>query len=408
VDTAGAVLDAGGFGICTEAASQYVSGLAWSGANYLAVWMDDRTDDGDIYGARVGQDGSVLDSGGFVIYAATSDQGEPAVAFDGTNYLVVWTGYSGDGNDIYGARVTVGGSVLDPSGIVISGADQDQRSPSVVFDGTTYLVAWQDGRLGYDYYDIYGARLWPNGALIDADGFVITAASGPQECPALAHGSDRAVLIGYSSFRPLPYGSMRVMGNFWPGPTPVTLLACRANVSGNAVTLYWQVACDVPTSSFAVERAVSAQGDYTVLDVEVTKNNGTWFSCVDRNVVPGATYWYKVSLVGVNSKETFGPVEVRVEQAPSAYALRQSYPNPFNPTCFIRFDVPHSGNVTLRVFDAAGRVVRTVADRWMESGSYTEVWDGRDDAAADMPSGVYFYELAAPDFRETRKTVMLR
>ncbi len=408
VDTAGAVLDVGGFAICTEAGDQYVSGLAWSGANYLAAWTDARTDDGDIYGARVAQDGSVLDSGGFAIYVATSDQGEPTVAFDGTNYLVVWTGYSGDDNDIYGARVSVGGTVLDPSGIVISGADQDQRSPAVVFDGTTYLVAWQDGRLGYDYYDIYGARLWPNGSLVDADGFVISAASGLQECPALAHGPDRTVLIGYSSFRPLPYGAMRILGNFWPGPTPVTFLACRAEVSGDAVTLSWQVACDVPASSFQVERANSAQGDYVALDIDVTRSNGTWFSCIDRDVVPGATYWYMVSLVGVNSRETFGPVEVRVERVPAAYALYQSYPNPFNPTCFIRFDVPHSGRVTLRVFDAAGRVVRTVADRWMDSGTYTEVWDGRDDGAVDMPSGVYFYELATPDFRETRKAVMLR
>ena len=408
VDTAGTVFDPSGIAICTEAGNQSCPTLASSGSNCLVAWLDERTDDGDVYGNRVEPDGDVLDGSGLAIGVATSDQGGQAVAFDGTNYLVVWSDYRGSNLDIYGTRVTVGGNVLDPSGLLISGADGNQYYPAVAFDGTTYLVAWQDERAGNYYQDIYGARLYPNGLVIDTNGFVISAASGLQEYPVLAHGPGRAVLIGYDSFLPLPFGSMRVMGNFWPGPTPVTFLACRAEVSGGAVTLSWQVACDVPATSFLVERASSAQGDYAALNVEVTRSNGTWFSCIDRDVVPGETYWYKVSLVGLDSRETYGPVEVRVERVPAAYALYQSYPNPFNPTCFIRFDVPHSGNVTLRVFDASGRVVRTVADRWMDSGSYTEAWDGRDDSAVDAPSGVYFYELAAPDFRSTRKAVMLR
>jgi len=408
VDTAGTVLDAGGIAICTEAGNQSVPALASSGTNCLVAWLDERTDDGDIYGCRVEPDGDVLDGSGLAIRVETSDQGDQAVAFDGTNYLVVWSDYRGDNLDIYGARVTVGGSVLDPSGILISGADMNQRSPAVAFDGTTYLVAWQDTRSGYDYYDIYGARLYPNGLVIDTDGFVISAANNLQEYPALAHGPDRTVLIGYSSFIPLPYGSMRIMGNFWPGPTPVTFLACRANTSGNAVTLSWQVACDVPASSFLVERADAWEGDYATLNLEVTRNNGTWFSCTDRDVVSGATYWYRISLVSPSGRETYGPVEVRVESAPAVFAVYQSYPNPFNPTCFIRFDVPRPGELTLRVFDAGGRVVRTIVDRWVGSGSYIETWDGRDDGGTNMPSGVYFYELKSQDFRSTRKAVMLR
>ncbi len=192
------------------------------------------------------------------------------------------------------------------------------------------------------------------------------------------------------------------------GPTAVTFLACRAGVDNNAVTLSWQVAYDVPASSFLVERGSSVQGDYAALGVEVTRTDGTWFSCTDRDVTPGATYWYKISLVGTSGRETYGPVEVKVDAAPRAFAMYQSYPNPFNPTCFIRFDVPFSGRVTLRVFDASGRVVRTLVDRWLGSGSYTEVWNGRNDEGVDLPSGVYMYELATADFRATRKAVMLR
>ena len=409
VDSLGTVLDAPPIAIADASGGQYSSSVvAGADGDWLVTWLDDTIDDGDIWGAIVDSLGAVEVSD-ISIYVGQYDQGTPASAFDGTNYLVVWgDGRNGSDWDIYGARVSGSGTVLDPSSIAISTATNTQTAPALAFDGTTYLTVWKDGRGGTDSYDLYGARLHVSGLVIDADGFPVSLGGSMEEYLALAHGPGRTVLIAYDFYSGDPYQASRIWGRFWPGPTPVTFLACRAEESGGAVTLSWQVACDVPALSFEVERANSAQGDYVALDVDVARSKGTWFSCVDRDVVPGATYWYKVSLVGADSRETFGPIEVRVERVPVAYVLYQSYPNPFNPTCFIRFDVPHSGRVTLRMFDASGRVVRTVADRWMDSGSYTEVWDGRDDKAVDMPSGVYFYELATPDFRSTRKAVMLR
>jgi hypothetical protein len=60
----------------------------------------------------------------------------PAVAFDGTNYLVVWQDGRGTYYDIYGARVSRAGVVLDPGGFAISTATREQRMPAVAFDGT--------------------------------------------------------------------------------------------------------------------------------------------------------------------------------------------------------------------------------------------------------------------------------
>ena len=81
---------------------------------------------------------------------AEGAQTEPAVASDGTDYLVVWSDYRPNGvsGHIVGARVTASGTVLDGTGIVISTGAGTQRTPAVAFDGTNYLVVWSDFTVG--------------------------------------------------------------------------------------------------------------------------------------------------------------------------------------------------------------------------------------------------------------------
>src|SRR5207244_336680 len=119
--------------------NQVEPAAAFDGTNYLVVWDDERASaDGtkDIYGARVTPDGTVLDRVGFAISTANDDQFAPAVAFDGTNFLVVWGDQRGATTDVYGARVTPDGTVLDPNGFPIVIRPRAQLWPSVAFDGT--------------------------------------------------------------------------------------------------------------------------------------------------------------------------------------------------------------------------------------------------------------------------------
>ncbi len=129
--------------------------VASDGAGFLVVWEDYRYAH-DIYAARVNSSGTVLDGAGILISPPYPEEGsEPAVAWDGTNYLVVWA--SDSPNDILGARVTPSGNVLDTEPITVSGAAGDQMQPTVAWNGSNYLVAWRDHRSSG--YDVFGARV---------------------------------------------------------------------------------------------------------------------------------------------------------------------------------------------------------------------------------------------------------
>ncbi|PYK58861.1 MAG: hypothetical protein DME21_14810, partial [Verrucomicrobia bacterium] len=126
------------------------------------------------------------------IVPATDDQEEPSVVANGNGYFVVWADkrtYSSTEYDIYGARVNATGEVLDPTGIPICTDPGRQTSPRVAFDGERYLVVWEDDRestTDYQLYQIYGARVSTTGTVLDANGFKITTNRVSRLGPAAA------------------------------------------------------------------------------------------------------------------------------------------------------------------------------------------------------------------------------
>jgi hypothetical protein len=200
VTSGGTVLDPSGFIVSQEPYDQWAPALGFDGANFLVVWEDGRSGGyADIYGARVTPAGTVLDPAGFVVSQTADDQEYPALGFDGANFLVAWEDYrNGNGYDIYGARVTPAGTVLDPSGIAISQAADYQENPALDFDGASFLVVWDDSRNGNDY-DIYGARVTPAGMVLDPSGLVVSQAA-EQGAPAVAFDGAN-FLVAWEDFR---------------------------------------------------------------------------------------------------------------------------------------------------------------------------------------------------------------
>jgi hypothetical protein len=187
VTQSGHVLDSTAIAVSTSAVEQSMPAVAQGGAGFLVVWSDDRNraDYGDIYGTRLTPDGTPLDSNGIAVSTGANDQYEPAVAFDGTNFLVVWRDWRiGSGYDIFGIRLSPNGIALDSVSFAIADVAGDQYYPAVAFDGTDFLVAWEDWRNGLS--DIYAARVAPQGTVLDPDGIPVSTATNRQYVPAVA------------------------------------------------------------------------------------------------------------------------------------------------------------------------------------------------------------------------------
>jgi hypothetical protein len=113
--------------------------------------------------------------------------------------------------------------------------------------------------------------------------------------------------------------------------------------------------------------------------------------------------------------DTTTSVGEETETLPYAFTLSQNYPNPFNPSTTIPFTVHSSRfmvhgplHTTLTVYNILGQKVRTLLDEEKLPGNYRITWDGKDDKGNQVSSGIYFYQLKAKDFKETRKMSLLK
>jgi hypothetical protein len=95
-------------------------------------------------------------------------------------------------------------------------------------------------------------------------------------------------------------------------------------------------------------------------------------------------------------------------ETPKAFALAQNFPNPFNPSTTIKFDMKEKGLVTIRIYNVAGQLVRTLVDEVRDAGAHSASWDGRNNVGADAASGIYFYRMETAGFLATKKLVLLR
>lgn len=178
--------------------------------------------------------------------------------------------------------------------------------------------------------------------------------------------------------------------------------------SGNQLT--WNASADPDFQYFRIYRDTYPGFTPSVATLVHSTVGIGWFD----PFFDGWNVYYKLTAVDASGNESppaspATATAIRETQVPHAFALYQNAPNPFNPTTEIRYDVPAAGGrVTLRIYDAAGRLVRTLVDAAQAAGEKRAAWDGRNNWGHRVATGVYFYRMTAPGFSNTRKMVLLQ
>lgn len=93
---------------------------------------------------------------------------------------------------------------------------------------------------------------------------------------------------------------------------------------------------------------------------------------------------------------------------PKVFMLQQNYPNPFNPSTTIKYDLPLSSEVTIKIYNARGQEIKTISQGNQQEGTYSIVWDGKNNQGQQMSSGVYYYRIITEEFTDVKKMLLVK
>jgi len=203
-------------------------------------------------------------------------------------------------------------------------------------------------------------------------------------------------------------GGADFLGNWFNGgtwqasDTTTGLMKVLHNIGNNI----WRINVVAPTGQaggvYELKFAAMYPGADTINGGSTPLDNeggfGVNHSFVLSNSQPSRTLWYQWG------DFTPGVIQnVDDTKLPVSYELGQNYPNPFNPTTNIKFSIPESGIVTLKVYNLLGQEVAVLLNGEKPAGNYEATFD-----ASMLSSGIYFYTLEAKNFTSTRKMVLLK
>jgi mannose/cellobiose epimerase-like protein (N-acyl-D-glucosamine 2-epimerase family) len=197
-------------------------------------------------------------------------------------------------------------------------------------------------------------------------------------------------------------------------PVPIQLASFTARHRGQRqVLLEWTTLSEINNYGFEVMKASGSPSIFVTIPRSFVPGHGTTivphsYSFTDTAASNGRWY-YRLKQIDFDGSVHFThsisvdvPTTVR-ELVPEKFALEQNYPNPFNPTTEVRYQMSEISNVSLTVCDVLGRQVATLVNGRLEPGTYAAKFD-----ASNLSSGVYYYQLRAGGFVETKRMIVLR
>jgi len=218
-------------------------------------------------------------------------------------------------------------------------------------------------------------------------------------------GLRRVWSVGGCPFSPYPGGDFSVL-NFGIDvvPVPVELISFSATTDSKNVNLNWATATETNNSGFEIERRYD-KTDW--LEIGFVPGHGTTtekqnYSYIDQNVNAGI-YSYRLKQVDFDGTFEYSNEILVNVTASLEFTLDQNFPNPFNPNTLIKYSIPKSSQVSLKIFNTLGQEMETLVNEEKQVGTYEVNWN-----ASNLQSGVYFYRIQAGSYVETKKMVLMK
>jgi hypothetical protein len=189
---------------------------------------------------------------------------------------------------------------------------------------------------------------------------------------------------------------------------PVELVSFTAAANRMNAELRWSTATEVNNYGFEIERRQTADwAKVGFVSGAGSSNSPRNYSYTDNNLTAGR-YTYRLKQVDRNGAFSYhGSIEVEIGSTPQTFDLSQNFPNPFNPSTVISYQLPVNSQVTLKVYDMLGKEVATLVNGEMKAGKY-QVSFATNTGTVGLSSGVYIYRLQAGSFVSTKKLVLMK
>jgi len=220
---------------------------------------------------------------------------------------------------------------------------------------------------------------------------------------------EKVVLNG--DFAPLGTGGWAGWGVADIGSTLISMFDDGTNGDATAGDQIWTVQVKFPAGSTA-----SHYYKYGIYSTGYTDTLNAGTTPMDNEAGIAMNHVVTISdanPVFVVPTDKFGSQWVKVDRIPTSglpaeFTLNANYPNPFNPTTFITYDLPMKSHVRLTIFNAMGQIVANLVDGEQNAGSYRVSWNGTNLDGSVAPSGIYFYRLEGNGFAKTMKMTLMK
>ncbi len=203
-------------------------------------------------------------------------------------------------------------------------------------------------------------------------------------------------------------------------PVELSSFTVTQNSNGNPV-ITWETETETGVNGFYIYRGVNKNiSDAVLISNLVPATNSSLthsYSFIDRDLSEEGVYYYWLNVSDLNGQESYhGPAELNVilseeETTPevaNVTALRGIYPNPFNPSANIGFELAEASEVKISVYNTRGQLVRSFAPFTHDAGHGSIVWDGKDEGGNSVSSGIYLFRMTVGAKSYSAKALMMK